>query len=52
MSPMFPLPVEEFGGLDLVNAPDEVAFSGAVDLLNVEFGLYLLETVMPGRTAA
>lgn len=39
---MFPLPVGDFGAFNLVDAVDEVAFSGAIDALNTDISL-------PGR---
>lgn len=35
--PYYAWPAESFGGLDLLNDPDEVGWGGAIDLLNVSF---------------
>lgn len=32
-----PIPVSDFGGLQLAQEPDETGFSGAIDLMNVDF---------------
>ena len=33
---LHPYPLEDFSGLNLVDDPEEVGFTGAVDLLNIE----------------
>jgi hypothetical protein len=43
--PLIPFPVEDFGGLDVINDPPAVGVNGATDLLNVTFD-------RPGRIRA
>jgi hypothetical protein len=48
--PLTPFPLEQFGGLNVAADPVDIGLSGAVDLLNVDFGRLGALRTRPGAT--